>query len=135
MSITKEEAIQYIKSLSSVELVKFIGELQDSLGVTLPESTPDPNRYVVMGAPPYRIDEDGYDGPPGHRVEILSLGDNKVYTLFEIRRIAGIELSEIKKISESLPYTLSNRFDRDTAVRLIEALKSCKAEATIQEIK
>ncbi|MCB9644219.1 MAG: ribosomal protein L7/L12 [Myxococcales bacterium] len=125
MSLTRKQVIDYIKSLPVSELVLLMEELQEELGVELP------NMYresVVMGVGPTM----------GMAYDSCSLflegypEDKKILVIKTYRTLTSSTLKEAKELVESAPCLLFEDLDRETAEERRRLLEESGARVRLE---
>lgn len=120
MSLTLEDVIRYLESLSSEELGKLADEVLARVGAP-PIAPPVPaSRYVsTMGA----VIEPPEMGIPTFDVVLRDYGPAKLAVIRAVRRVLPqLSLEAAKKLVESAPVVLCEGVPRGEAAVIMEAL-------------
>jgi large subunit ribosomal protein L7/L12 len=129
VSLTEEEVIRYLESLSGQELGALADEVLARLGVALP-AAPEPSYMATMGAVQPEVVEMGI---PLFEVVLHSHGADKLAVVGVVRRALGLEVSlaEAKRLVESAPTVIRDDFRRSEAMDLVEELRKAGAVAEL----
>ena len=127
MAVTKEEVIEFISSMSVLELSELIKELEEKFGV----SAAAPAVAVAAapaagGAAPAAEEKTEFD------VVLKEAGANKIAVIKVVRALTSLGLKEAKDKVDNLPSTLKEGVSKDDA----EAAKKQLEEAgAVVEVK
>ncbi len=127
MAATKEEVIEFISSMSVLELSELIKELEEKFGV----SAAAPAVAVAAapaagGAAPAAEEKTEFD------VVLKEAGANKIAVIKVVRALTSLGLKEAKDKVDNLPSTLKEGVSKDDA----EAAKKQLEEAgAVVEVK
>ncbi|MDI1479543.1 50S ribosomal protein L7/L12 [Polyangium sp. y55x31] len=125
MSLTREEVIAYLESLTAEELGELADELVRRLG--LPGFVrPEPMRFT-MGAPLPDPAE-----CPEFFVVLHDVGKDKVAVVKAVRALWEIPLGEAKTLVESAPVVVRRWLSPDGARRIVDALTAAGANAEMR---
>ncbi|MFH1468115.1 MAG: 50S ribosomal protein L7/L12 [Pseudomonadota bacterium] len=117
--ITREQAIDYLSTLSSTELDEIIRELEHRWSLTADQVT-------VAGAPGAVAEKTAFD------VVLVKTGAKKIDVIKAIRQLTGLGLREAKDAAESAPTTILQRVERQEAEQAKAVLEAAGASATIK---
>ena len=122
MSITKDQIIEAVASMSVMEVVELIEAMEEKFGVSAAAAV------VAGGAGEAAAAEEKTE----FDVVMTSHGDNKVAVIKAVRGATGLGLKEAKAMAESAPVAVKEGVSKEEA----EALKKDLEEAGAQvEIK
>ncbi|MDR2455826.1 MAG: 50S ribosomal protein L7/L12, partial [Deltaproteobacteria bacterium] len=93
MTVTKAEAIEFIKNLTVLELSEFIKELEDTFGV----SAAAPVAIAAAGAAPAEAAAP-VEEQTEFSVVLTNVGAQKINVIKEIRVITSLGLKEAKEL-------------------------------------
>ncbi|MDR1657850.1 MAG: 50S ribosomal protein L7/L12 [Deltaproteobacteria bacterium] len=127
MSITKAEAIEYIKNLTVLELSEFIKELEDTFGV----SAAAPVAIAAAGAAPAEAAAP-VEEQTEFSVVLTNIGDKKINVIKEIRVITALGLKEAKELVEGAPQTVKEGVSKEDAEKYKKQLEEAGATVEIK---
>ena len=102
MAVTKEDVVEFISSMSVLELSEFITELEEKFGV----SAAAPVAVAAAGAGPADAGAAPAEEKTDFDVVLTAIGDQKIKVIKEIRAITALGLKEAKELVESAPHLL-----------------------------
>ena len=129
MAVTKEEVVEFISSMTVLELSEFIKELEEKFGV----SAAAPAAAMVMAAPAA-----GGDGAAAAEektefdVVLKEAGANKIGVIKVVRALTSLGLKEAKEKVDGTPSTLKEAVSKEEAE---EAKKQLTEAGATVEIK
>lgn len=129
MAVTKEEVVEFISSMTVLELSEFIKELEEKFGV----SAAAPAAAMVMAAPAA-----GGDGGAAAEektefdVVLKEAGANKIGVIKVVRALTSLGLKEAKEKVDGAPSTLKEGVSKEEAE---EAKKQLTEAGATVEIK
>ena len=129
MAVTKEEVVEFISSMTVLELSEFIKELEEKFGV----SAATPAAAMVMAAPAA-----GGDGAAAAEektefdVILKETGANKIGVIKVVRALTNLGLKEAKEKVDGAPSTLKEAVSKEEAE---EAKKQLTEAGATVEIK
>ena len=127
MAITKEEVVEFISSMTVLELSEFIKELEEKFGV----SAAAPAAAMVMAAPAGGAAE-AAEEKTEFDVVLKEVGSNKIAVIKVVRAATGLGLKEAKEIVDNAPKTLKEGISKEDAEKLAEELKGAGAVAEVK---
>ena len=124
MAITKEEVLEYIGSLSVLELSELVKAFEEKFGVSAAPT-------VVAGAPAA-----GGGAAAEEKTEfdvvLVDAGANKIAVIKAVREITGLGLKEAKDATEKVPNTLKEAVSKDDAESLKKKLEEAGAKVEVK---
>ena len=129
MAVTKEEVVEFISSMTVLELSEFIKELEEKFGV----SAAAPAAAMVMAAPAA-----GGDGAAAAEektefdVVLKEAGANKIGVIKVVRALTSLGLKEAKEKVDGAPSTLKEGVSKEEAE---EAKKQLTEAGATVEVK
>jgi large subunit ribosomal protein L7/L12 len=125
--ITKEDVIEFISSMSVLELSELIKEMEDKFGVSA--AAP----MAMMAAGP----ADGGAGAAAEEktefdVVLTAHGDKKIQVIKEVRAITSLGLKDAKELVESAPKAVKEGVDKEEAEKLKEQLEAAGAQVELK---
>lgn len=111
MAVTKDDVVEFISSMSVLELSEFIKELEEKFGV----SAAAPVAVAAAGAAPADAGAAPAEEKTDFDVILASAGDQKIKVIKEIRAITSLGLKEAKELVESAPQPIKEGVSKDEA--------------------
>ena len=129
MAVTKEEVVEFISSMTVLELSEFIKELEDKFGV----SAAAPAAAMVMAAPAAGGDAGAAaEEKTEFDVVLKEAGANKIGVIKVVRALTSLGLKEAKDKVDGAPSTLKEGVSKEEAE---EAKKQLTEAGATVEIK
>jgi large subunit ribosomal protein L7/L12 len=127
MTITKAEAIEYIKNLTVLELSELIKELEETFGVSAaaPVAVAAPGAAVAEAAAPVEEQTE-------FTVILAAAGAQKINVIKEIRVITALGLKEAKELVETAPQTVKEGITKEEAEKFKKQLEAAGATVEIK---
>ncbi len=127
MAVTKEEVIEFISSMSVLELSELIKELEEKFGVSAAAPA-----VAVAAAPAAGAAAPAAEEKTEFDVVLKEAGANKIAVIKVVRALTSLGLKEAKDKVDNLPSTLKEGVSKDDA----EAAKKQLEEAgAVVEVK
>ena len=129
MAVTKEEVVEFISSMTVLELSEFIKELEEKFGV----SAAAPAAAMVMAAPAA-----GGDGAAAAEektefdVILKETGANKIGVIKVVRALTNLGLKEAKEKVDGAPSTLKEAVSKEEAEEAKKQLVEAGAEVEVK---
>ncbi|RDU72564.1 50S ribosomal protein L7/L12 [Helicobacter aurati] len=124
MAISKEEVLEYIGSLSVLELSELVKAFEEKFGVSAAPT-------IVAGAAAA-----GSAAPADEKTEfdviLLDAGANKINVIKAVREITGLGLKEAKDATEKTPNTLKEAISKEDAENFKKKLEDAGAKVEIK---
>jgi large subunit ribosomal protein L7/L12 len=120
MAVTKEEVIEFISSMSVLELAELIKELEDKFGVSAAAPA-----VAVAAAPAAGDAAPAAEEKTEFDVILKECGANKIAVIKVVRALTSLGLKEAKDKVDNLPSTIKEAVSKDDA----EAAKKQLTEA------
>lgn len=125
MAVSKDDVIEFLSSMSVLELSELIKELEEKFGV----SAAAPAAVAVAGAA-------ATDAPAEEQTEfdviLASVGDAKIKVIKEVRAITSLGLKEAKGLVESAPTPLKEGITKEEAEEIKTAIEAVGAKVEIK---
>jgi large subunit ribosomal protein L7/L12 len=125
-TVTKEDVIEFISSMSVLELSELVKELEEKFGVS-------------AAAPVAAASAPGGQAPPAEAEEktefdvILSqVGDKKIQVIKAIRAITGLGLKEAKALVDAAPKPVQEGASKEEAGNIKKQLEEAGATVEIK---
>ncbi len=127
MAVTKEEVVEFISSMTVLELSEFIKELEDKFGV----SAAAPAAAMVMAAPAAGGDAGAAaEEKTEFDVVLKEAGANKIGVIKVVRALTSLGLKEAKEKVDGAPSTLKEGVSKEEAEEAKKQLT--EAGATVE---
>ncbi|NOX79537.1 MAG: 50S ribosomal protein L7/L12 [Deltaproteobacteria bacterium] len=127
MAVTKEEVIEFISSMSVLELSELIKELEDKFGV----SAAAPVAVAAVGAPAAG-GGDAAAEQTEFTVVLTAAGDQKIKVIKEVRAITSLGLKEAKALVEDAPQPVKEGVSKDEANEIKEKIEAVGGSVEIK---
>ncbi len=124
MATTKEDVLEFISSMSVLELSELVKEFEEKFGVSAQPT-------VVAGgggAAGGEVAEEKTE----FDVVLTAIGDKKINVIKAVRALTGLGLKEAKEAVESAPSTLKEGISKDDAEEAKKALEEAGATAELK---
>ena len=129
MAVTKEEVVEFISSMTVLELSEFIKELEEKFGV----SAAAPAAAMMVAAPAA-----GGDGGAAAEektefdVVIKEAGANKIAVIKVVRALTSLGLKEAKEKVDTVPSTIKEAVSKEEAEEAKKQLTEAGAEVEVK---
>ena len=126
-SVSTEDWIEELKSISVLELAERIKALEEEFGVSA--------TAVAAAAPAAAAgDGDGAGGEESSTVNVVltAAGDKKIQVIKAVRAATGLGLKEAKALVDDAPKPVKEGVDRDEAEKLKADLEEAGGEVELQ---
>ena len=124
MAITKEEVVEFISSMTVLELSEFIKELEEKFGV----SAAAPVAAAGAVAAPAEAEEEKTE----FNVVLTEAGANKIAVIKVVRALTSLGLKEAKEKVDGCPSTLKEAVSKEEAEEAKKQLTEAGATAEIK---
>ncbi|BEG57059.1 50S ribosomal protein L7/L12 (rpl12, rpl7) RplL [Helicobacter sp. NHP21005] len=124
MAMTKEEILDYIGSLSVLELSELVKAFEEKFGVS---AAPTVVAGAVAGAPAEAAEE-----KTEFSVVLAETGAEKIKVIKVVREITGLGLKEAKEATEKTPHVLKEGVNKEEAETIKKKLEEVGAKAEIK---
>ena len=119
MAVTKEDVVEFISSMSVLELSEFITELEEKFGV----SAAAPVAVAAAGAAPAEGAAAEEEKTEFDAV-LTAIGDQKIKVIKEVRAITSLGLKEAKELVESAPQAIKEGVSKEEAAEIKEKVEA-----------
>ncbi len=123
--MNKQEFIEYIKSLTVLELVDLVHAAEEEFGVSAAATA-----VAVAGPAAAAVEE--VEEKTEFDVVLKSFGANKLQVIKVVRAELGLGLKEAKDAVEGAPTTLKEGLSKEDAEKLAKAFTDAGAEIEIK---
>ncbi len=127
MAVSKDDVIDFLSSMSVLELSELIKELEEKFGV----SAAAPAAVAVAGAAPA---EGGAAAEEKTEFDVIlaSVGDAKIKVIKEVRAITSLGLKEAKGLVESAPAPIKEGITKEEAEEIQKQIEAVGATVEIK---
>jgi len=115
--ITKEQVVEFLGSMTVLEMSEFVKELEEKFGV----SAAAPAAAAPAAAGEVAAEKDEFD------VVLTSCGDKKINVIKVVRAITGLGLKEAKDLVDGAPNTVKEAASKDEAEDIKKQLEEAGA--------
>ena len=122
MAVTKEDVLEFISTLSVLELSELVKEFEEKFGVSAQPVA------VAGGA----VAGEAAEEQTEFDVVVTSAGAKKIAVIKAIRALTGLGLKEAKSAAEELPSTVKEGVDKETAEAAKADLEAAGASVEIK---
>ena len=124
MSVSKEELVEALSSMSIIEVTELVSELEEKWGVSAASA--------VAIAPAAAGDAGAAEEKDEFDVVLSGFGENKVGCIKAVRAITGLGLKEAKDMVESTPATVKEAATKSEAEDIKKQLEDAGASAELK---
>jgi len=122
-----QDIVQAIESLTVLELSELVKELEKKFGVTAQMPV------VAAGAPGAApAQAEAQEEKTSFDVILVSVGNNKIPVLKEVRAITGLDLKEAKALIDNLPKPVKEGVSKEEAEQIKAQLENVGAKVEIK---
>ncbi len=123
--VTKEQVVEFIESMSVLELAELVKELEEKFGVSAAAPVAVAAGPVAAAGEAAAAEEkDEFD------VVLAAAGDKKINVIKVVRAVTGLGLKEAKEMVDGAPNTVKEGVSKDEAEDLKKQLE--EAGATVE---
>jgi len=125
MSVTQEQMIESIATMSVLELSELITAIEEKFGVSAaaPVAVAAAGGAVAGAAAEEKTEFD---------VVLVEAGANKINVIKEVRTLTGLGLKEAKDLIEGAPKTVKESLPKEEAEKVKKALEDAGAKVEIK---
>ena len=127
MAISQQDVIDYIKSMSVLEVSEMVKKLEDELGVQAAAAVPVAAVGAATGAAPEAAEE-----KTEFDVVLTAVGDKKINVIKAVREVTSLGLKEAKDLVEGAPKPVKEGVSKEEAE---EVKKKFEAAGATVELK
>jgi len=123
MAVTKEDVLEFISGLSVLELSELVKEFEEKFGVSAQPVA------IAGGA---AAGGEAAAEQTEFNVVLTDVGAKKIGVIKAVRALTGLGLKEAKEACESLPSTIKEGVDKETAEEAKAALEEAGAAVEVK---
>jgi len=124
--ITKEDVIEFIGSMSVLELSELIKEMEEKFGVSAAAPV------AVAAAGPVDAGAAPAEEKTEFDVIMTTFGDKKIQVIKEVRAITNLGLKDAKTLVEAVPTPIKEAVAKEEAEKIVAQLQEAGAQAEIK---
>jgi len=124
-AITKEQVIEFIETMSVLELAEMVKELEDKFGVSA--AAP-----VAVAAAGPAAGEAAAEEQTEFDVVLTAIGEKKINVIKVVRAITGLGLKEAKDLVDGTPNTVKEAASKEEAEGIKTQLEEAGASAELK---
>jgi large subunit ribosomal protein L7/L12 len=128
-SLSKEQLIEAISSMSVLELSELVKEMEAKFGVSAAAAAV---AVPMAGAAAAGAAAPAAEAQTAFTVVLASAGDKKINVIKEIRAITGLGLKEAKDFVEGAPGTVKEGVTKEEADKIKKQLEDAGAKVEIK---
>jgi len=121
---THDDLIKAFQEMTLLDLSAFVKRFEEEFGVTAQAPQAVVQQTVVEQ--PQEEEQDEFD------VILESAGAKKIQVIKEVRTITKLGLADAKALVDSLPNSVLEKVDKETALKAKEALEASGATVTMK---
>jgi large subunit ribosomal protein L7/L12 len=107
--ITKEELVEYVESMTVLELKELVETLEERFGVSA-------SPVAVAGAAPAAAE--AVEEKTEFTVQLTGAGEKKIQVIKVVRALTGLGLKEAKELVDSAPKAVKENIAKDEAEKI-----------------
>jgi len=124
--ITKEDVIEFIASMTVLDLSELVKEMEEKFGVSAAAPV------AMMAAGPGDAAGAAAEEQTEFDVVIVAQGDKKIQVIKEVRALTSLGLKEAKALVEDLPHAVKEGITKDEAEKVKAQLEEAGAQVEIK---
>ena len=125
-NVTKEEVVEFISSMSVLELSDLVKELEEKFGVSAAAPV------AVAAAPGAAAPQAETEEKTEFDVILSAIGDKKIQVIKAIRAITGLGLKEAKALVDEAPKPVKEGISKEEAGDIQKQLEEAGASVEIK---
>jgi large subunit ribosomal protein L7/L12 len=125
-AITKEQVIEFIETMSVLELAEMVKELEDKFGVSAAAPV------AVAAAGPAAGGDAAAEEKTEFDVVLTAIGEKKINVIKVVRAITGLGLKEAKDLVDGTPNTVKEAASKEEAEGIKTQLEEAGASAELK---
>ncbi|MCZ6558428.1 MAG: 50S ribosomal protein L7/L12 [SAR324 cluster bacterium] len=125
--ITKDQVIEFISSMSVLELSEMVKDMEEKFGVSAAAVAAAPAAVPAAGG-----DAAAVEDQTAFTVVLTSAGDKKINVIKEVRALTGLGLKEAKDFVEGAPSNVKEGVTKEEAEEVKKKLEDAGAGVEIK---
>ncbi|TES88266.1 MAG: 50S ribosomal protein L7/L12 [Desulfobacteraceae bacterium] len=124
--VTKEDVIEFIASMSVLELSELVKEMEEKFGVSAAAPV------ALASTAPGGAGEAQVEEKTEFDVILTTFGDKKIQVIKEVRAITGLGLKDAKTLVDEVPKPVKEGIPKDEAEKIKSQLEEAGAQVEIK---
>ena len=124
--VTKEDVIEFIASMSVLELSELVKEMEEKFGVSAAAPV------TLASAASAGAGEAQVEEKTEFDVILTTFGDKKIQVIKEVRAITGLGLKDAKTLVDEVPKPVKEGIPKDEAEKIKSQLEEAGAQVEIK---
>lgn len=124
VSISKEDILEAVASMSVMDVVDLVKMMEDKFGVSA--------AAVAVAGPAVAAAAEAVEEKTEFDVHMKSFGENKINVIKAIRAITGLGLKEAKDMVEGVPVAVKEGISKEEAGKIKEELEKAGAQVEVK---
>ena len=129
MSVSTEDFVKQIESMSVLDLSKLVKALEDRFGVSAAAAMP---MAVAGGAVAGAAAAAPVEEQTEFTVVLTEVGEKKINVIKAVREVTSLGLKEAKDLVEGAPQTVKEGVSKDEAANIKKKLEDAGAKVTVK---
>jgi len=125
--VTQQQVVDYIKSISVLELSQLVKTLEEELGVSAAAAMPMAMPMMAGGGGAAAVEEQ-----TEFTVTLTDIGSNKINVIKAVREVTSLGLKEAKELVESAPKPIKEAIPKDEAEAIKKKFEEAGAKVEIK---
>ncbi len=125
--VTREQVVDYLSSLTIIDLASLVTELEEKWGVSAASAAP-----VMMAGPAAGGGAEAAEEKTDFTVVLTGFGDNKIQVIKAVREITGLGLKDAKDMVEGAPANLKEDVPKAEAEKMKAAIEAAGGTAELK---
>ena len=125
-SLNQQDVIDYIKTMSVLEVSEMVKKLEDELGVTAAAAIPVAAVGAAVAGPEAAEEKTEFD------VVLTAIGDKKINVIKVVREVTSLGLKEAKDLVESAPKAVKEAIPKDEAEEVKKKFEAAGAQVELK---
>jgi len=126
--VSKEDVIEFIETMSVLELSELVKELEEKFGV----SAAAPVAMMAAGPAGDGAGAGAAEEQTEFDVVLTAQGDKKIQVIKEVRAITGLGLKEAKDLVDNLPKPVKEGMPKEDAEKIKAQLEEAGAQVEVK---
>jgi large subunit ribosomal protein L7/L12 len=126
--VTQQQVVEYIKSISVLELSQLVKTLEEELGVSAAAAMPMAMPMMAGAAGGAAAVEEQTE----FTVTLTDIGGNKINVIKAVREVTSLGLKEAKELVESAPKPIKEAIPKDEAEAIKKKFEEAGAKVEIK---
>ncbi|MCZ6473435.1 MAG: 50S ribosomal protein L7/L12 [SAR324 cluster bacterium] len=125
--ITKDQVIEFISSMSVLELSEMVKDMEEKFGVSAAAVAAAPAAVPAAGG-----DAAAVEDQTAFTVVLTSAGDKKINVIKEVRALTGLGLKEAKDLVESAPKAIKEAVEKEEAEKIKAKIEEAGGQVDVK---